>query len=71
MFQALPQRGLLPDVVTYSAVVNACEKGHQPGRALEVFQAMQRQSVVMDVITYTVLISACQKGRHLEKALEL
>ena len=33
---------MVPDVITYSAVISACEKGKQAERALEVFQAMQR-----------------------------
>ena len=39
------------DVVTYNALISACQKGKQPERALEVFEAMQRQGVVSNVIT--------------------
>ena len=49
------------DVITYSALISACEKGKQSGRGMEVFEAMQRQGVVPNVITYSALISACEK----------
>jgi pentatricopeptide repeat protein len=50
--------GVVPDVITYSALISACEKGRQPERALELFEAMQRQGVVPDVITYSAMIMA-------------
>ena len=37
---------IVADVITYSAMISACEKGHQPQQALELFQAMQLQDVV-------------------------
>ena len=42
VFQAMQRQGVVPNVITYNAVISACEKGKQPERALEVFQAMQR-----------------------------
>ena len=39
---------LSPNVITYSAVISACEKGHQPGRALELFEAMQTNLIVLE-----------------------
>ena len=33
--------GVVPDILTYSARISACEKGKQPERALELFKAMQ------------------------------
>ena len=30
--------GVVPDVITYSAVISACEKGKQYERALELFE---------------------------------
>ena len=42
----MQQQGVVPEVITYSAMISACEKGKQAERALEVFQAMQRQGVV-------------------------
>ena len=59
-----------PDAITYSALISACEKGKQPGRALELFETMQRQGVVPNSITYSALISACEKGKQPGRALE-
>ena len=42
MFQAMQRQGVAPNVITYNAVISACEKGKQPERALEVFQSLQR-----------------------------
>ena len=65
----MQQQGVVPDVITYNALISTCEKGKQPQRALEVFQAMQQQGVVPDVITYSALISACEKGKQPQQAL--
>ena len=62
---------MVPDVVTFNALISACEKAKQPERALEVFDAMQQQGVVPNVITYNALISACEKGKQPERALEV
>ena len=63
-------QAVVPGVITYSALINACEKGKQPERALEVFEAVKRQGVVPNTITYSTLISACEKGKQPEQALE-
>ena len=52
VFKAMQQQGVAPDVITYSALISACEKGKQPEQAMEVFKAMQQQGVVPNVITY-------------------
>ena len=40
MCHARPGPGPLTDVITYNALISACEKGKQPERALELFKAM-------------------------------
>ena len=47
---------MVPNVITYSAVISACEKGKQPERLLEVLETMQRQGMVPDIITYNSMI---------------
>ena len=61
----------MPDVVTYSGLISAWEKGKQPERALDVFEAMVQQGVVPDVVTYGGLISACEKGKQPERVLDI
>jgi len=49
--QAIHTQELLPNEITYGALVNACEKGQQPEQAWEIFQAMQRQDIMPNSIT--------------------
>ena len=49
---------LVPDVITYNALISTCEKGEQLERATEIFQAMRQQGMAPNVITYNALISA-------------
>ena len=37
----MQQQGVVPNVITYSSLVSACEKGKQPERALELFETRQ------------------------------
>jgi len=64
-------QGLLPNVLTYSALISACEKGALPQRALELLETMRHQGLLPNVITYSALISACEKGALPQRALEL
>jgi len=63
-------QGVVADVITYSALISACDKGKQPERALEFMDAMQLQGVVINLITYNSLISSCEKGKQPERALK-
>ena len=49
-------QGLQPDVITYSATISACAKGHQPERALELLAEMQGRGLDPNVITYSAAI---------------
>ena len=62
---------MLPDVVTYSALISACEKEEHSGRSMTLFEAMKQQGVVPNFISHSALISACEKGKQPERALEL
>ena len=62
------QQGMMPDVITYNALISACEKGKQPKQAGQMLQAMQWQRVVPNVVTYNALISAGAKGKQPEQA---
>ena len=52
------QQGVVPDSVTYNALISSCEKGKQPERALQIFAATQLQGMMPDKITYSALIIA-------------
>ena len=52
---------MVPNVITYSALISTCEKGKQSERALELFEAMQRQGVVADMSSYSVMLMQCEQ----------
>ena len=58
-------------MITYSALISACEKGDQPERALEMLEIMQQQGVVPGAITFNTLISTCEKGEQPKQAVEV
>ena len=53
---------VVPDVVSYSAGISACEKGKQWQRALSLLSEMQDVKVEPNVLSYSAGISACDKG---------
>lgn len=46
-------------VITYSALISACEKAGQWQMALSLFSEMLRERCSPNVITYNSLITAC------------
>ena len=55
-------QGLLPNVITYNALVSACEKGTLPYKTRVLCEALLHQGLLPVVITYSAFISACAKG---------
>ena len=49
--KAVHLQGMVPDIITYNALIGTCQKGKQPERALELFQAMQCQRAVPNSIS--------------------
>merc|ERR1739848_408512 len=49
LLQELQLRGLLPNVITYSAAISACEKGQKPQQALHLLQDLQLRGLLPDV----------------------
>ena len=66
----MQQHGIVPDVITYNALISAMEKGKQPEQALEMLGAMQQQALVPNIITYNAVICACEEGRQPARAVE-
>ena len=60
-----------PDIVSYNALISACEKGKDSPTALHFWEDMQSQGIKPDVATHNALISACEKEQHLPKASSL
>ena len=40
LFAAMIEQGVVPNVITYNALISACEEGKDPTRALELFDEM-------------------------------
>ncbi|CAE8643251.1 unnamed protein product [Polarella glacialis] len=59
------------DVVGFSSVTSACEKGSQWERALRLLREMQAETVRPNVITYTAVINACGRGGQWRRAVEV
>ena len=62
LLHVMPRQGLLPDVISYSAAISACEKGQQPQQALQLLLDMRLKGLLPNVISYSATISACEKG---------
>ncbi|CAJ1420432.1 unnamed protein product [Effrenium voratum] len=72
--------GLQPDLITYSSLISACEKGLVWRRALAIFSELswgedpgtgKREGIKPDLVLCNAVISACEKGQQWEKALWL
>ena len=71
LMSEMRERGVEPNMITYSAAISACEKSSQWEHALELLSEMQEHELKPDVIAYSAAISACEKGSQWERALEL
>eukprot|EP00973_Karenia_brevis_P071854 9985775-Karenia_brevis.AAC.1 len=61
LFYELRREGLLPDMITFSAAISACEKGGQWERVAPLLDEMRRKDLVPNVISFSAAISACEK----------
>ena len=69
--EVLQQSAALPNVISYSAVIIACEKGQQWQQALGLLAVMQQTAVLPNRISYIAVISACEMGLLWQQALGL
>ena len=44
--ELVQRHGKVPNLITYTALISACEKGKQTEQALEIFEAMKQHGVV-------------------------
>jgi len=61
LLRAVRRHDVVPDVVTYKAVISAGEKGQQHQQALHLFRVMQPHAIVLSMITYNGPISVWEK----------
>jgi pentatricopeptide repeat protein len=50
-----------PNIITYNAVISACEKGGRLEEALNLLTQLTEAGLEPDIITYSALISTCEK----------
>jgi len=68
----LQRYGIMPTIVTYSALITACEKGSDLPAALKVSADLQCQGGLKpNIVTFNALICACGKRHDVPKALQL
>ena len=53
----------MPGVISYNALISACEKGKELRQAVNICDAMLRQGIKPSTISYSALMSACEKGQ--------
>jgi len=58
MFHQMQQQGLTPDVVTYTAIISAYEKGGQWRMALSAYEQMRERGCRPDAIVFNAIIDA-------------
>lgn len=64
VYQDMLRTGCERSVITYSALISACEKAGQWQLALNLFGEMLRERCIPNVITYNSLITACAQVRE-------
>ncbi|KAF3761140.1 hypothetical protein M406DRAFT_268512 [Cryphonectria parasitica EP155] len=71
LFGTLHSIGMVPDVVTYSAIMRAlCLRGDLKA-ALDVFEVMKQHGVQPDAVTFSVLIHGCKMCGDFDTLSEL
>ena len=58
VFEQLQVQGCTPDVVTYTALISAYERGGEWRRGLQAFEQMRSQGCRPDSIVYNAIIDA-------------
>ena len=53
------QKGLVPNVITYSAAISGCDKAKQLGKAERCLVVIPLIGLEPNVITYSAAISVC------------
>lgn len=70
-YHAMVASGCERSVITFSALINAAEKGGQWQLALQLFERMHAERCRPNVITYNSLITACGQGSQWQRASEV
>ncbi|XAR52463.1 hypothetical protein NMG60_11020560 [Bertholletia excelsa] len=69
LFGLMREKGTIPEVVIYTAVVEGFCKAQKLDDAMRIFRKMQNNSISPNAFSYTVLIQGLYKGKRLDDAL--
>jgi pentatricopeptide repeat protein len=69
LFATMQKEGMLPDVVTYTTMINVYSK--DVDKAIELFDSMKAEGISPDIQVYNLMIDVFAKGGMLEKAIDL
>ncbi|KAK6118375.1 hypothetical protein DH2020_047946 [Rehmannia glutinosa] len=68
LFGLMREKGTIPEVVVYTAVVEGFCKAHKFDDAVRIFKKMQSNGVIPNVFSYQVLVRGLFSGKRLEDA---
>ncbi|GAU16605.1 hypothetical protein TSUD_233570 [Trifolium subterraneum] len=70
LFGLMRQKGTIPEIVIYTAVVEGYTKAHKADDAIRIFRKMQSNGIKPNAFSYTVLIQGLYKCSRLQDAVE-
>ena len=71
LLRGMPARGLTPDVISFNALLSACERAGNGADALGWLREMGELGAPPDLVSYNTAISACGRAGMWRQALEL
>ncbi|OIV94782.1 hypothetical protein TanjilG_12995 [Lupinus angustifolius] len=71
LFGLMREKGTIPEIVVYTAVVEGYTKAHKSDDAKRIFRKMQSTGISPNAFSYAVLIQGLYKCNRLEDAFEL
>ncbi|XP_028801332.1 pentatricopeptide repeat-containing protein At4g38150-like [Neltuma alba] len=70
LFGLMREKGTIPEVVIYTAVVEGYTKAHKADDAIRIFRKMQNNGISPNAFSYTVLIKGLYKCNRSQDAIE-
>jgi len=70
LFGLMREKGTIPEIVIYTAVVEGYTKAHRADDAIRIFRKMQSNGISPNAFSYTVLIQGLYKCSRLQDAVE-
>lgn len=71
LFGLMREKGTIPEIVIYTAVVEGYTKAHKADDAKRIFRKMQSNGISPNAFSYTVLIQGLYKCSRLQDAFEV